>query len=190
MRLYVTADWHINHKNVIKYCNRPFEDIEHMNNTIIDNANQRCKEDDFLWHLGDLMFAKSSQAYVTHTFKDIMDQVNSHLYLIRGNHDRNNGGKNLMLYSVLLFANIRYLFCHIPPMSSDFKNPIYQIPHATLSSVDCILCGHVHQNWDHQYYEIWGNKIPVINVGVDVRNFYPIAIDEVNVIYQRLRKAI
>ena len=187
MQLFVTADLHLNHKNIIKYCNRPFKNVEHMNEKLIANINSRCKEDDLLWHLGDLMYAKSTQADVIHTFKDIIEQIKPHLYFIRGNHDQNNGGKNLMLYSVMMFANKKYLFTHIPPGGPMFIGKYY-ISDSILSSVDCILCGHVHGNWEHRYYEIYGNKIPIINVGVDVRNFMPIKMSEIDVIYQRLKR--
>jgi len=37
MKDWFTADLHLNHKNIIKYCNRPFTDIYQMDNVLINN---------------------------------------------------------------------------------------------------------------------------------------------------------
>lgn len=34
-KLFFTADTHFNHANMLKFCNRPFADVEEMNETII-----------------------------------------------------------------------------------------------------------------------------------------------------------
>lgn len=44
MKNYIISDTHFNHKNIINYCNRPFRDINEMNNTIIDNWNKSVKK--------------------------------------------------------------------------------------------------------------------------------------------------
>lgn len=35
--LFFTSDSHFMHKNVIKYCNRPFETVDEMNRKLIEN---------------------------------------------------------------------------------------------------------------------------------------------------------
>jgi calcineurin-like phosphoesterase family protein len=50
---FFIADTHLGHKNIIKYCNRPFRLVAHMDDTIIDNINEVVKSNDILYHLGD-----------------------------------------------------------------------------------------------------------------------------------------
>ena len=81
--LFFTADTHFGHKNVIKYCNRPYSSVEEMNERIISKWNEFVGELDTVIHLGDFSFLSPS------TSRDIMNQLNGHIILVRGNHDSN-----------------------------------------------------------------------------------------------------
>ena len=41
--IFFTADFHLSHKNILKYCNRPFKNIEDMNKTILQNIEESIK---------------------------------------------------------------------------------------------------------------------------------------------------
>ena len=56
-----TADWHLNSEGSIGYFGRPFKSAEQMNKRIIDNANQRVREDDTLIHVGDFCIRGSEK---------------------------------------------------------------------------------------------------------------------------------
>lgn len=55
-KFWLTSDLHFWHKNICKYCNRPFETIEQMNKEIINRYNSVVSEDDTVFILGDLGF--------------------------------------------------------------------------------------------------------------------------------------
>ena len=50
---FFTSDTHFNHANIIKFCNRPFKDVEQMNDVMIANWNGVIGKDDTVFHLGD-----------------------------------------------------------------------------------------------------------------------------------------
>ena len=53
-RIWFTADHHLDHENIIRFCSRPFDNAGHMNAALIDNWNAVVKPADTVYHLGDL----------------------------------------------------------------------------------------------------------------------------------------
>ena len=86
-KIYLIADTHFNHDNIIKYCDRPFSDIEEMNSTIISNSNSVVDKDDIVYHLGDFILGDN--------ISDFINKLNGKIYLVRGNHD----GKSINFYN-------------------------------------------------------------------------------------------
>ena len=80
--IYFISDTHFYHKKIIKYVNRPFKDVEEMNNTLINNWNKRVKHKDEVYILGDFSFGNKEQTL------DLLNKLNGRKYLIKGNHDR------------------------------------------------------------------------------------------------------
>ena len=50
-KVFFTSDTHFYHGNIIRFCNRPFKDVEMMNETIISNWNDTVGQDDIVFHL-------------------------------------------------------------------------------------------------------------------------------------------
>ena len=48
---YFIGDTHFGHENVIRLCNRPFENVEEMNEYIISSWNQRVRTNDTVFIL-------------------------------------------------------------------------------------------------------------------------------------------
>ena len=79
--VYFITDTHFHHSNIIKYCNRPFKDVNEMNETIINNWNNIVTNDDTVYHLGDFCLSSDDE------IKNIFKRLNGNIILIRGNHD-------------------------------------------------------------------------------------------------------
>lgn len=81
MNNWFTSDIHFYHNNIIKYSNRPFNDVNHMNDSLINNWNSVVGENDTVYSLGDFAFAKVGKIL------EILSQLKGNIHLINGNHD-------------------------------------------------------------------------------------------------------
>ena len=52
---YYISDLHIGHENILRFDNRPFADVNEMNNKLIENWNARVCSDDTVYILGDFI---------------------------------------------------------------------------------------------------------------------------------------
>ncbi len=83
---WLISDTHFSHKNIIKYCNRPFKSIIVMNETIINNINRDVGKNDILWHLGDWAYGRETNK---ETIVQIRKEIRcENIILILGNHDK------------------------------------------------------------------------------------------------------
>lgn len=117
MKTFFTSDLHFGHANIIKYCNRPFEDVREMDRQLISNFNQRVGHDDTTIFLGDLFFCNLSRA------KEIMHRLNGKKELVLGNHDKliRNEPELQKLFHVIhpdlytkTIDGIQVTMCHYP----------------------------------------------------------------------------
>ena len=82
--LFFTSDTHFYHPNIIRYCNRPFNSVEEMNETLIRNWNEVVTPDGRVFHLGDFAFGGDAE------WRSVLSRLNGKIYLILGNHDIQN----------------------------------------------------------------------------------------------------
>ena len=84
MTVYVSSDWHFFHDNIMKFCSdsRKFNTVDEMNETIINNCNNKVLENDTLYILGDISFWKVQPTI------DLLNKIHcNNIHLIIGNHD-------------------------------------------------------------------------------------------------------
>ncbi|MEJ6400441.1 metallophosphatase [Nicoliella lavandulae] len=163
---YFTADTHFFHKDILgqnDFAPRPYASVEEMNQTIINNWNQRVKPTDTVYHLGDiaLYFIKPvNDAY--QAILDVLNQLNGNLVLIKGNHDSRAFFKFLAKHNYPLNGKPKFQF-HDVGVLLKFDHRQYYLTHYPfmLGIVNQIISlhGHIH----HYSVPIKEN----INVGVD-----------------------
>ena len=57
--IFFTSDHHFYHTNIIKYCQRPFQSVEEMNEVMVERWNAVVGKNDTVYYLGDLELKSS-----------------------------------------------------------------------------------------------------------------------------------
>lgn len=199
--LYMTSDLHLNHKNIIKYCSRPWEfsdtGLQEMNEVLIHNLME-LPEDCTLLNLGDwaLLHGNTKNRVFVHSLIEKLLAKNIGVITVLGNHDRifmkteDAAGSHINTEAL----NGVYLQNY----GSDAKsvwysglqkillNGKYYIAHEPfyLREEDKLeLHGHVHNNSLHRPDE-WSANVNdklldnYINCCADVHNFKPVLFEE------------
>lgn len=162
MKMYVTSDLHFGHKNIIKYENRPFLNIEEMDNAIINLWNKTIDSDDIVYVLGDFSWYKGEKT------NEILKELKGNKILIIGNHDKNffedkkfdrNLFQEICYYKELKINKTKIVLFHYPIIDWNGKN-----------NGSIHLYGHVHsmRNNDTEYMNKMQKNYNCFNVGIDV----------------------
>lgn len=162
---YYTADTHFFHKQVIRYCNRPFTSEKQMRNKLINNYNETVGKHDTCFFVGDIAMLGTSQ---WEHLKGIVQQLNGKKHLIFGNHDEFKWQRYvdigfITVHSALWLedAGVKLILAHDPAV------------YCAIDKDTVLLCGHVHT----LFKSLPDQK--VVNVGVDQWDFRPITINDV-----------
>jgi calcineurin-like phosphoesterase family protein len=159
--IYFTADLHLNHNNIIKYCNRPFTNVIEMDNTILTNFWRTLSPGDTLYILGDLSF---NDAHILDFF-DRFCKIN--IVVIKGNHD----GRKLQ------------------KLAKERNIPIYTLLDINIEGQPITLCHYALRVWNKSHFNSWqlyghshGTLLPQgkqYDVGVDTNDFAPVSWDRI-----------
>ena len=177
---FFTADWHLDHKNIIKFCDRPFNDTIEMGVTIINGCNEVMGPDDRLFHLGDVTGGRSDN------YGRWLNQLTCrNLFLFPGNHDKR-------LRELAKFFTI----LEIPYGYYDYVDPDDRNYHIILHHHAIRVWPHAHHGWGHLYGHSHGklskpvtskgNGAMAFDVGVDAWGFKPLSLVQVKAEFKRL----
>jgi calcineurin-like phosphoesterase family protein len=82
-KVWFTSDLHFGHRNVLKFCNRPWKDEKEMGKSLIENWNNTVGDNDIVFVLGDTFWFNNSRS-----IKKVLSQLKGKdIYIIPGNHD-------------------------------------------------------------------------------------------------------
>ena len=81
--VFFTSDTHFGHKNILRFCNRPWATVAEHDQALIDNWNDTVPEDAVVFHLGDFCYKGGGFSTIQH----LKGLLNGQIVLIRGNHD-------------------------------------------------------------------------------------------------------
>lgn len=162
--IWIISDTHFGHANMLRFKDaddnpvRPnFDSADHMDEHMIEQWNSVVRDDDIVYHLGDV--------YFDHGYKSLV-KLKGRKRLILGNHDnakspylQNNFQKILMWR---MFPEFGLLLTHVPVHESSLGIKVNKNVH-----------GHLHQRKiaDERY----------VNVSVECVSYTPVHIEQLRI---------
>lgn len=166
--IFIISDTHFSHNNILKFTGdddkliRPeFSSVEEMDEIMIQNWNDTIKENDIVYHNGDVIFNNQVDS------DKLLSRLNGKKRLILGNHDILHQNKSLLKHFKKInmwryFHEFDFILSHVPMHVSSFD---YK------KSVN--VHGHIHEKNSP--------KGPYINVCVEKINYSPVNIEDLMV---------
>lgn len=172
---YYISDLHFGHKNAIKFDNRPFSDVNEMNDTLVSNWNSAVARNDDVYVLGDFFWNNN-------IIDEILPRLKGNIHLVIGNHDRINTAMKNRLASIESYKHIKdrtrnVILCHFPIAHWDGAD--YGNIH---------LYGHIHAGRDTEFFDDYKRTMQqrdlpykCYNVGcmLPYMNYTPRTLDEI-----------
>ena len=149
----VWSDLHIGHANIIRYCNRPFNNVDEMDAALWANWQTCVEPGDTLICVGDMWFGFSTEPRPV--------PAGHHTMLVIGNHDLAKGG----ILRVTEFDDVKALLTSEGDPRLIFTHaPLPNVPEGYVN-----IHGHTHE-------KIRPPDSPHINVSVEQLEYCPIAL--------------
>lgn len=154
--VFTISDLHLNHENIISYCNRPFNSVREMNRVLIRNWNFVVKPEDTVFYVGDMTLGNAD------TF---IEQLNGNIFFIWGNHDETEDFSSMHESVCLSYRGTEFLFIHNPRMKPDEFD-------------GWTIHGHFHNN-NPELYPFFDPKNKKVNVSAEMIRYNPYPLDRI-----------
>lgn len=148
---YYISDTHFRHKNVLTFDDRPFKDVDEMENTIINNWNGVVRPEDTTYIVGDFCLNKNEAVW-----KEILRKITGSKVLILGNHDITSMSNGLKLefqdiqhYKEVEDGRYRVILSHYPQL-------FYR---SSWNPWNVMLYGHVHTTRENTFMDKYRNEL-------------------------------
>lgn len=157
MREFFISDLHLDHRNIIWYCNRPFGSVDEMNDFIVDAWNRAVGKSDRIYFLGDMCYGRGSRG-----INYWMGKLNGNIIFIRGYHDR--------------FSKVRFHDWLILERGGEKFLLIHNPRDAPIGWDGWIIHGHTHNNQPE--YPLVNRKNKTVNVSAELVGHRPVSLRE------------
>ena len=155
--IWFWSDTHFAHKNVIKYCNRPYENLTDMYYKMRDAYNNTVGPNDLCIWGGDVAFTGTTQT------NQLLSEFHHDKILVIGNHDMN---KKKLKQMDFLQSHLVFMIDHDVTPLIVTHYPMDNVPEPFFN-----VHGHTHhRNTDHDRQ---------INISVEAIDYTPIHLDEI-----------
>lgn len=157
--VWFIGDTHFGHSNILKFseARRHFKDIDHHNQTLIENWNSIIKPNDKVYHLGDVSFGRDNLRHVR--------KLNGNKTLIMGNHDKYSVEEYIHFGFTKVVGCMKYMefvLSHIPIHPEMFE---YRWEYN--------IHGHIHMKGKYTLDSRY------VNVNACVRDLMPVSLEQV-----------
>jgi len=175
--IWFTSDNHFSHANILGYCDRPFANVEEMDQAMIDNWNEVVGDDDVIYHLGDFTLGHDAEKY--------FNRLNGRIHILGTwwHHDKRWIAKTRG--RVFDFGNTNILSASEHPVK--LLPPLYLVKSSNVPPIT--LSHYPMAHWEQSHRGAWclhGHSHGtykadglIMDVGVDANNFYPVSIIQV-----------
>jgi calcineurin-like phosphoesterase family protein len=198
MNIWFTSDTHHGHKNIVRgvsswdtlQATRPFDTLEEMNQTLIDNINKNVKEDDILYHTGDWSFGGLQNVY---EFRKQLKVKTIHLIL--GNHDHHIENDRTVLVD---FQDKLGNKVSVGVSTKSLFTSVQHYLRKKINGQDMVLSHYSMRTWDKGHHGTWMlyghshgtlpwyNDFKTMDVGIDTHSeFRPYHFDEIQPIMDK-----